>query len=140
MRDCEFVMEARKGGLTEVELGKLGIAHAEDERVRDLAKHLMHEHHRANRQLVALAKNKNLEIPTEIDAERQALIDRLGDLGRDDFEREYMKAVLKDHLRSISIFQQESQTGEDRELRDFAAFQLPILQAHFRMAKSITGF
>jgi putative membrane protein len=139
MKDREFVIEAAQNDFTEVELGRLGSI-AEDERVRDLAKHLVEEHERANRQLLGLAKTKSLKIPTEIDTDRRALIDRLANLSGADFRREYIKAVLQNHQRSISIFQQESQTGEDKDFRDFAARQLPTLQAHFRMAKAISAW
>jgi putative membrane protein len=139
VNDHEFIAEAVRDGLTEFELGRLGAAQAFDERVKRLAWSLMEEHEKANRELVRLAKRKRLEIPTEMDPERRSLIDDLKGLGENEFEQAYMRAVVKDHQRSISIFLKESQTGRDEEVRNFAGRLLSVLDGHLRTAKSITG-
>lgn len=139
MNDHEFIAEAVRDGLTEVELGRLGAVQAFDERIRKLARSLMEEHEKANRELVRIAKQKRLAIPTEMDPERRSVIDDLKGLSDEEFQQAYVKALVKDHQRSISIFQQESQTGRDEEVRDFAGRLLPVLTGHFRIAKSIAG-
>ncbi|OPY65555.1 MAG: hypothetical protein A4E57_03146 [Syntrophorhabdaceae bacterium PtaU1.Bin034] len=138
MEDREFVFEAARDGLAEVELGKLGQKNASNERLKEFAKRLAEEHQKANKELIQLAKKKKLSIPTEIDPERQDMLDRLRGLSSEDFQREYMKAVMKDHQRSISIFRQEAKEGGDEDFRGFAEKTLPMLQEHFKMAKSIT--
>lgn len=138
MNDHEFIAEAVRYGLTEIELGRLGAALASDERVRELARSLVREHEKASRELVRLAKQKRLEIPTEVDPERRSVIDDLKGMGDDEFQRAYMKAVVKDHQRSISVFLQESQTGRDEEVKEFAGKLLPVLTDHLKMARSIT--
>jgi hypothetical protein len=63
---------------------------------------------------VRLANQKRLEIPTEIDRERRC-------------------------LRRISIFLQESQAGQDDEVKDLAGRLLSVLTNRFKLAKSIYG-
>lgn len=140
MEDREFIMEAAKDGLSELELGKLGVDHAPNREVRQFAERLIEEHEKANRELFDLAKRKNLQVPTSIDQDRQSMLDALRGLSPEDFEREYMKAVMKGHQKSIAVFQQEATTGEDPEVRNFAGKLLPRLQAHFRKAKSLTDW
>jgi len=139
MKDHEFIAEAVRDGLTEIELGRLGVTEASDTRVRELARSLLEEHEKANRELVRLAKQKRLEVPTEIDRERRCLIDDLKGTAAGEFQQAYMKALVKDHQRSISIFLQESRAGEDDDVKDFAGRLLSVLTDHFRLAKSICG-
>jgi putative membrane protein len=138
MEDREFVFEAAKDGLTGVELGELGMENAQNEDLKEFARRLAEEHRKANKELIQLAKKKKLRIPTEIDPERLGMFDRLRGLSGEDFRREYMKAVMKDHQRSISIFRQEAKEGGDEDFRGFAEKTLPMLQEHLKTAKSIT--
>jgi putative membrane protein len=67
----------------------------------------------------------------------QKLMDRLSGLSGAEFDREYMKQMVKDHEDAVSDFQKQSTRGKDSDIRAFAARTLPTLQEHLRMAREI---
>jgi putative membrane protein len=67
----------------------------------------------------------------------QKLMDRLSGLSGAEFDREFMKQMVKDHEDAVSDFQKQSTRGKDSDIRAFAARTLPTLQEHLRMAREI---
>src|SRR2546430_12126882 len=71
--DQKFVMEAAKGGMAEVELGKLAQDKAASEQVKNFGKRMVDDHGKANDELQKLAKDKNITLPTDLDPKDKAL-------------------------------------------------------------------
>ena len=55
----------------------------------------------------------------------------------DDFDRAYMASQVRAHRDAVSLFQKESKSGKDAELKSFAATTLPALQEHLKMARDL---
>jgi putative membrane protein len=51
------------------------------------------------------------------------------------FDRAYINAMVKDHIEDVAEFRKESQTGQDVDIKAFAAKTLPTLQHHLEMAQ-----
>lgn len=134
--DHSFVMEAAKGGLAEVELGQLAEQKASSQQVKDFGKKMVEDHGKANQQLQTLAQNKNITLPTTLDQKDQALKDRLSKLSGDQFDRAYMRAMVKDHTHDVSAFRTESQNGKDTDVKQFASSTLPTLEDHLKLART----
>ncbi len=64
---------------------------------------------------------------------------RLAKLSGDQFDKEYMRTQLKAHEQAIALFNRETNSGNDSELKAFAAKTLPTLQEHQRMAQETAG-
>ena len=52
------------------------------------------------------------------------------------FDREYMRCMMKDHADDIAMFHQFAETGEDSDLKSWAAQMVPTLEEHSRLAMS----
>ena len=78
--DQKFVTDAAKGGMAEVELGKLAQDKASSDQVKNFGKRMVDDHSKANDELQTLAKNKNITLPTDLDPKDKALKDRLSKL------------------------------------------------------------
>ena len=61
---------------------------------------MVDDHGKANDELKSLAQNKNITLPTDLDAKDKALHDRLAKLSGAAFDRAYMQAMLTDHRRT----------------------------------------
>jgi putative membrane protein len=72
-----------------------------------------------------------------MDAKHQKVMDRLSGLSGAEFDREYMKHMVKDHEDAVSDFQKQSTRAKDPDIKAFAARTLPALQEHLRMAREI---
>jgi putative membrane protein len=134
--DQKFVEEAAHGGMAEVEAGKLAQKQASNPSVKAFAEHMVTDHTKANDQLKQIAMTKGMTLPTDTDRSHKRDIEKLGKLQGADFDRDYMKAMVADHKKTVSLFEKEAKSGKDPELKQFAATLLPALQKHLQMAQS----
>jgi putative membrane protein len=133
--DQTFVMNAAKGGLAEVELGKLASQNAASDDVKKFGQRMVDDHGKANEELKTLAQQKNITLSTELDAKNKALRDTLAGLKGERFDREYMRAMLADHRKDVNEFRAESKSGKDPDIKAWAAKTLPTLEEHLKQAQ-----
>jgi putative membrane protein len=133
--DQSFVRTAAEDGMAEVDLGKLGQQKAQNPQVKQLADTIVKDHQAANGQLMSIASSKGLEVsPTRPQSEARTR-DKLAKLSGGDFDRQYADQLAKDHRKDISAFQKEATSGQDPDVKNFAAQTLPTLQEHLRLAE-----
>jgi putative membrane protein len=107
----QFVKEAAIGGMAEVELGRLAADKASSDQVKKFGQRMVDDHGRANDELKTLAQNKNIDLPSSLDAKHQATMDRLSKLSGDAFDRAYMSEMVKDHRMDVNEFRNEAKSG-----------------------------
>lgn len=135
--DKHFVTEAAKGGMMEVELGRLATERGESAAVKQFGQRMVDDHTRANNELKQIASSKGVTLSTEMDAEGKEIMARLSKLKNEEFDRAYMEDMVKDHTKDVSDFQREASEGADKDVKGYASKTLPTLQEHLRMAQSI---
>ena len=67
------------------------------------------------------------------------LYDRLSRLSGAEFDREYMKEMVKGHNKNVSEFEKASQKSQDADLKAWAAKSLPTLREHQQMARDVSS-
>ena len=55
-----------------------------------------------------------------------------------EFDKAYVKDMVKDHEKDVKDFQNESQNGTDPNVKQFATKTLPILQGHLESIKQLS--
>ena len=95
--DQHFMKEAAEGGMAEVQLGQLASQRASSDSVKQFGKRMADDHQKAADELKQLASQKGVALPTSLDRGHQRLYDRLSKLSGADFDRAYMKEMVKDH-------------------------------------------
>ena len=136
--DSTFVTNAAKGGMAEVELGKMATEKANSDQVKQFGQRMVDDHSKANDELKGIAQQKNMPLPAEIDAKDKALRTRLSKLSGAAFDRAYMQAMVADHRQDINEFRLESKAGTDTDIKAFATKTLPTLEDHLKMAQDAT--
>jgi putative membrane protein len=132
--DMHFVTEASKGGMKEVEMGTMGQSKATNARVKNYASMMVRDHTKANEELKGLVANKKLTVPSK---DEHNMHMNLENKKGADFDKEYMRMMVEDHNKDIALFEKESKSGNDAELKAFAAKTLPTLQMHLDSAKAV---
>ena len=132
--DKGFVDKAALSGNAEVKLSKLAMDKGQSTDVKQFARRMVEDHTKANMELKQIADKKNLAVPTKLDAEHQKIYDRLAKLEGSEFDHEYMRAMAMDHDDATKLFKDQSQNGQDPELKSFAMKTLPIIEKHDDMA------
>lgn len=135
--DVEFVMMAASGGMAEVELGKIGAERGKSDTLKKFANRLIKDHTKANKTLKTTAMAAGIEVPTKINEKQQKYIDMFKDYKGDDFDREYAKHMVKDHVEDIELFTRASKEAKNADLKAFAEKTLPVLKEHLEMAKNL---
>ena len=132
--DKGFVDKAAAGGLAEVQLGKLAMDKGQSMEVKQFARKMVEDHSKANTELKQIAQKKNMEVPAKLDAKHQMVYDKLVKLTGADFDKEYMRAMAEDHDDTVKLFKEQSETGQNPELKAFAMKTLPVIEKHDDMA------
>jgi len=129
----KFVKSAALGGMTEVELGKLAQTMARDPKVRTFADDMIKDHTKGNTELASLAKSKGLAVPSTLDADHKAIVEKLSAKSGADFDAAYAKQMIDDHDKTIALFEGAAKSS-DKDLAAFATRMLPTIEKHKQKA------
>jgi putative membrane protein len=135
--DAEFAVEAADAGMLEVQLGTLATTKASSPEVKKYAQMMVDDHTKANNELKALAQQKNITLPTTLSDEKQRRHDNFNDKTGADFDKDYIDQMVKDHRDVIDDFEDESDKGNDAELKSWATSKLTTLRHHLEEAERI---
>ena len=135
--DAEFAVEAADAGLLEVQLGTMALTKASSPEVKQFAQKMVDDHTNANNELKALAQQKNITLPTTMGNEHQRKYDNFNDKTGEDFDKEYIDQMVKDHKEVIDEFEDQAEEGNDPELKSWASSKLTALRHHLTEAERI---
>ncbi|MFD0752165.1 DUF4142 domain-containing protein [Mucilaginibacter calamicampi] len=128
--DAKFVVDAGNGGMTEVELSKLAQQKATNAKAKEYADMMVMDHSKANEELKALAKAKNVTLPDSLNADsKKAWADLNAKTGKD-FDKAYVSTMVSEHKKTVAMFESASKDLKDAELKAFVDKTLPTLKGH----------
>ena len=125
--DKNFMMNAAKGGMMEVEMGKMAAQNAQNADVKKFGNRMVTDHSKANSELMGLAKEEGVSLPGAKSP------------GKWKSDKDYMDAMVKDHQTDLAEFQKEAQSGTDPDLKAFAAKYAKVVAQHLKMAQETQG-
>jgi len=128
--DAKFVVDAGNGGMTEVELSKLAQQKATNAKAKEYADMMVMDHSKANDELKALAKAKNVTLPDSLNADSKKMWDDLNAKTGKDFDKAYVSTMVSEHKKTVSMFENASKDLKDAELKAFVDKTLPVLKGH----------
>ncbi len=136
--DKEFIHNAAQGGIAEVQLGSVAVLRAQNDELRAFAQKMITDHSEATRELKGLAKQKGVEMPSGVSFEQQEVTMKLTGLSGAAFDKEYIKAMVKDHEKDVAEYQKQVDNASDADTKKFAAETLPTLKMHLEMIRDIS--
>jgi putative membrane protein len=136
--DRRWMMKAAQGGMAEVQMAQLAQRQAASDQVKQFAQKLEQDHTKANQDLMNIAQQRNISIPSgPMSADEQKEMDKLSSQSGAQFDRAYIKMMVRDHRKDIKEFEKESANGMDSSLKAYASQTLPTLQSHLQMAEQL---
>ncbi|MEP6955546.1 MAG: DUF4142 domain-containing protein [Chthoniobacterales bacterium] len=130
--DKEFFKNAGELNMTEIELGRLAQTQAFSPEIKTLGATLQTDHAAMTADLVALAKQKGVEMDVEPTVtEKKMLAAFKGKTGAE-FDREFREHVSKDHAKAIKMFKDAAEDSKDAEVKAFALKNMAALQGHLQ--------
>jgi putative membrane protein len=137
--DLAFYRSAAEGGIAEVEMGNIAQQQTRSPSVREFGALMVKDHSALNEKLKAMAESKNITLPANASVEELAAKAKLKALWGHQFDKSYIKGMIKDHQEDIAEFKKEASSGRDPEARAFASATLPTLEAHLKKIQSIAA-
>jgi putative membrane protein len=134
-QDQKFLQDAAKGGMMEIRMGQMGLERGVSPAVKSLSQHLVNDHTAANKELAVLANEKGTFLPGD-DAKMISSMPFATKSG-DDFDKGFALQAVEDHKKAIAEFENETRTGTDPEVKNWATKALPTLRAHLAEAQDL---
>src|SRR5438128_3738165 len=97
--DKTFMMNAAKGGMMEVEWGKLAAQNGQSADVKNFGNRMITDHSKANNELMNLAKEEGVSLPAAKPP------------GKWKSDKDYINMMVKDHEKDLAEFQNEASNG-----------------------------
>jgi putative membrane protein len=131
-----FMKDAAEAGMAEVEIAKLAKDRAQNPRVKNFAEMMIKDHTAANNDLMTIARDKSVTLPSTLGKHQ----DHLEDLSKKngaEFDKAYMKMMVDGHEDVVSDFEKCAQNGTDPDVKTYASQKLPTVRMHLDSAKAI---
>jgi putative membrane protein len=101
----KFVEKAAISNMAEIQLSQLAQQRAQDPDVKQFAQMMVDEHTKAQNELQQAASASNYTIPASLDSKHQKTYDKLSNLNGGEFDRAYMKAMVKAHEDTAKLLE-----------------------------------
>jgi putative membrane protein len=136
-QDKHFMLEAASGGQMEVQLGQTAEQKATNPDVKNFGHRMATDHSKANSELQQLAQQKDVTLPSDLQAPHKEVMDQVSKQSGDAFDKTYMRNMVKDHAEDVAKFQKMSTQAQDPDLKRWVSKTLPTLEEHLRMAQTV---
>lgn len=136
--EIDFMKQAAENGHAEVESAKLAQKKTSSPQVKSFAQHMITDHTKANKELMALAKEKGVELPKEPSVLQKGKLKLLSTKEGSDFDEAYADQMgVQAHESTIELFQEGAKEAKDPKVKAYATKTLPTLKQHLGMAEKL---
>ena len=149
----DFVLQAAMANMAEIQFGHMAVKKAQQADVTTFAQMMVDDHLKAQRRLADAAYGAGIKWPTQLDERHQQIQQRLSKLSPEQFDRDYMHAMVDGH-RDVEkmlaarvngageggVPSRAENTGEPSlavKVNRWAASTLPDVRAHLEKAEQV---
>ncbi len=132
-----LLQEVSEANLAERQLGNIATQRAANQDVVTFAQRMVEDHGAANEELMKLAAEKGVVMPTALEPSHQKLRERLARLSGSAFDRAFMDAMVTDHNKTVRTLDRLARTAQDEDVRAYAERTLNVIREHQAHAKDI---
>ena len=133
-----FITKAMEGGMAEVQLGQLAQQKSESNDVKQFAAKMVNDHGQmGDKWLKPVAKQMGINEPSGPSKKDKKEIEKLQGLSGQDFDREYITMMVKDHQKDLKEFQSEAQVAQDPAVKQIAEKGSQIVEQHLQIIQQI---
>ena len=137
--DKMFTKMAAMGGTAEIALSKVALMKSRDPKIKGFAQTMIKDHTAMGSALKVTAASANLPAPMVLDPKHRAIRAKLMRMSGKGLDGAYMAAMIDDHAKTVSLFQNEIAHGQNIHVTNLAAKNVGAVQNHLQMARDMTG-
>jgi putative membrane protein len=122
----------------EIQSSQLALNKQADRDTKPFAQKMVKDHQKTSKELKALIDKGKVKasLPSALDGEHQKLLDELKSKDGWDFDVAYDQSQLKAHREAVALCDSYAKSGDNPDLRKWAAKTLPHLKQHLEMART----
>lgn len=134
----EFVAEAATSDMFEIESSKLALERS-DEATKAFAQQMIADHEKTTGELKGLVTSGKVQaqIPTAMTSSQQDMLNKLKGLQGADFIKQYHSDQEEAHKDAVDLFKRYGDSGDNADLKAWAASTRPALEHHLQMATDL---
>jgi putative membrane protein len=132
----DFVTKVAISDMFEIQTGKLAAQKGNAE-VKSFGQRMVKDHTKTSQELKSMLGKSKVKVPTALDAEHRAKLGKLEKLSGDQFNSNYASMQVEAHQEAVKLFETYSSSGDDAELKAWAAKTLPTLKDHLEHARKL---
>jgi len=134
--DEKALKDMAQANINEIAAAKIALNKAESSEVKAFAQKMVDDHGDALTKVQTVAKQKDVTLPTEPDAQHKAMADKLEKESGDAFDKMYMEnAGTKDHQMVLSKLQSDAKMIKDPDVKALADAHTPVVEQHLKSAQ-----
>ncbi len=130
--DVTFVRRATESSRKEIKSAREALPQLKQPELKRIAEMLVTDHSGANERLAKIAEAKSWPVP----APQQPAAPPSG-TAISDFDARWTAEMIAAHERSVAMYREQSQSGEDKDLRQYASETLPTIERHLAELKRL---
>jgi putative membrane protein len=128
--DAQFLVDAAEINREGISLGQLAQLKGVTSHVKELGKMMEDEHTKSLADLTALAKTKNISLPTSQTENGTDAYKKLNGKSGNNFGKEYSSMMVDKHKNAIELFEKAATDCTDLDIKAWATETLPTLRKH----------
>ena len=133
-----FVSKALEGGEAEVQLGQLAQQKSQSADVKQFGQKMVNDHGQmADKWFKPIAQQLGVSEPKGPSKKDKKEIAKLQGLSGQDFDREYITMMVKDHQQDLKEFKDEAQVAPDPSVKQIAQQGSNIIAQHLQLIEQI---
>ncbi len=136
--DQAFVAKALEGNAAEVQLGQLAEQKSQSNDVKQFAQKMVSEHQQmTDKWFKPVAQQIGASEPKGPSKKDKKLAEKLQGLSGQEFDTEYIQAMVKDHRQDLKDFKNEAQSAQDPNVKQIAQQGADVISKHLQMIEQI---
>lgn len=129
--------EDRAGNQFEIQAGQIGQERAQSPQVKEMAMHIAQDHQKAQQALQEACKSDEpASASAELNPVQQAKLAELQKKQGEDFDRCFVFGMVADHEHDLLNYRWQADHAPDPNVQKYARGQIPVLEAHLKMARA----
>jgi putative membrane protein len=133
--DEQFLKTEANGNAFEVIAGNVALKHSTDPVVRAAAARMVRDHGRAEKQVLAIARQLHLSVAPEPSPTQMWEINQVGKQWGWEFDESYTDLERGDHVMDVQDAGDEASYGSNPQIKGYAKRWLPVLRSHLKQFK-----
>lgn len=138
--DQKIVSEIAVANMAAVKAAKMAVGKTQNADVKTFAQKVIDDHSKAMDDVMALAQNKGVTLPSDVDAPHKAMEAKLDKLSGAAFDKAYIaNAGVADHTKLHAKLKGFETKAKDPDVKALVDKMLPTVDQHLQMAKDINA-